>query len=308
MILCLGTTPVYQRSMTFDRLALDGVNRAKQVSDYASGKSLNAARVAHTLGREVVAVGFVGGSRGRMICGDLDSAQIRHDFVAVPAETRQCITVIDQATGMATELVEESSPVEEAYWKQLDERLRILLPQANIWIFSGTLPPAAPQDFYARWLALARQAGATVVLDTRGEPLRLAMKHANAIFKLNRDEFAETLNEDLSRDEQLIENVRSHVPPGGKLIITLGASGALGSDGQSCWRVVSPKVQAVSAVGSGDAFAAGLAIGIGEGKSLDEALRLAAACGAANAMTPLAGHLDADDVDRLLPQVEIERV
>lgn len=308
MILCLGTTPVYQRSMTFAKLTLDGVNRAKQVSDYASGKSINAARVIHAMGRDVIATGFVGGSRGRMLCGDLDSAGIRHDFVMVSAETRQCITTIDTAAGTATELVEESLPVDEAAWKSLDQRMRHLLPQAEIWIFSGTLPPGAPQDFYARWLPLAGRIGALAVLDARGEPLRLAMKHPKAVFKLNRDEFTETLNADLSRDDRLIEAVRQQAPPAGKLIVTLGAAGAIGSDGQSCWRVKSPKVKAISAVGSGDAFAAGLAMALGEGKSVDDALRLAAACGAANAMTSLAGHLDPAEVDRLLPLVEIQHV
>ena len=306
MILCLGTTPVYQRSMTFAKVVTNGVNRATEVSDYASGKSINAARVIHTLGRDVILTGFVGGSRGRMLCGDLDATGIRHDFVMVPAETRQCITVIDSSTSAATELVEESSPVDETCWKSLDLRLRVLLPNARAWIFSGTLPHGAPQDFYARWLPLAAQLGTLAVIDARGEPLRLAMKHSKAVFKLNREEFAETLNADLSRDDHLIEAIRQHAPLGGKLIVTLGASGAIGSDGRSAWRVKSPQVKAISAVGSGDAFAAGLAMALSEDKTLDDALRLAAACGAANAMTSLAGHLDPAEVERLLPDVEID--
>lgn len=308
MILCLGTTPVYQRSMTFDHVMLDRVNRAKDVNDYASGKSLNAARVIHTLGKPVLATGFVGGSRGRTLCGDLDSAGIPHDFVMVSPQTRKCITVIDRSNGTATELVEESAPVEEAAWQQLERKLRMLLSKANVWIFSGSLPPDAPQNFYAQWLPLAKQLNVVAVVDTRGEPLRLAMQHSNAIFKLNRDELGETLNADLSEDDALIAAIRRQTPPGGKLIITSGASGAIGCDGKSCWRVISPKVKAISAVGSGDAFAAGLAMGLGDGNSLDEALRLAAACGAANAMTALAGHVNVSDVERLLGEVVIEPV
>jgi tagatose 6-phosphate kinase len=299
MILCLGTTPVYQRSMTFDCVRPDGVNRAKEVADYASGKSLNVARVLHTLGKEPLAAGFVGGARGRMLCGDLDAAGIRHEFVTVRPETRQCITIIDQAAGTATELVEESAAVEESAWQELDRKLRWLLPQSRLWIFSGTLPPAAPQDFYARWLPLARQIGATAILDTRGEPLKLALQHGNAIYKLNRDEFAETLGADLSDDRTLVDMIRKQTPDAGKLIITLGKSGAIGSDGNNVWRVHSPMVKAVSAVGSGDAFAAGLGAALSDGMPLQDALKLAAACGAANALTPFAGHLLHTDVERL---------
>lgn len=306
MFICLGTTPVYQRSMTFDRVKLDGVNRAKHVADYASGKSINVARVLCTLGHEVLATGFVGGTRGEMLCDDLDAAGIEHHFTVVGKETRQCITVIDREAGTATELVEESSPVMDAAWEKLDGKLRLLLPKSPIWIFSGTLPPGAPQDFYARWLPLAREQNARVVIDARGEPLKLALQHGNAIFKLNRDEFAETIGTDLSDDARLIGAIRNNTPPGGKLIVTLGKSGAIASDGATVWRVRSPSVKAISAVGSGDAFAAGLAIALSTCEPMDEALKLAAACGAANAMTALAGHLLPEDVTNLRSQARVE--
>lgn len=306
MILCLGTTPVYQRSMTFDRVKLDGVNRAKEVADYASGKSPNVARVLHTLGTSPLATGFVGGSRGRTFCADLDAASIQHDFVEIAQETRQCVTVIDRAAGTATELVEESSPVDEAAWRQLHSKLETLLPPSKLWIFSGTLPPRAPQDFYARWLPLAGRTGATAIIDARGEPLKIAFRHGNAIFKLNRDEFSETLNADLIDDHALTDAIRRNVPAGGKLIVTLGKSGAIASDGTTVWRVHSPPVKAISAVGSGDAFAAGLGAAMSTGESLGQALKFAAACGAANAMTARAGHLHREDVERLAAQVRVD--
>src|SRR5690348_4688636 len=116
MILCLGTTPAAQRTMIFERFAVDAVNRAAHTHDYASGKSINVARVLHTLGRDAVATGFVGGDRGEFLRRDLDQSGIRHDFVTVAAPTRQCITIIDKSAGTATELVEESHQVEPAGW------------------------------------------------------------------------------------------------------------------------------------------------------------------------------------------------
>lgn len=308
MILCLGLTPVYQRSMSFERVMLDDVNRAIQVYDYASGKSINVARVLHTLGQDALITGFIGGARGAMLSGDLHAAGLRHDFITVAPETRQCITVIDRAAGTATELVEESAPVQESDWRGLEHKLESILPGARIWIFSGTLTPGAPPDFFARWLPLARQTRATAIIDTRGEPLRRAMQHSNVILKMNRDELAMTLNQDLSEDSRLIDAIRTHTPAEGKMIVTLGAAGALASDGRSCWRVVSPRVQAISAIGSGDAFAAGLAAGIVDQKPFPESLQLAAACGAANAMSALAGHLTRKDVERLIDEVCVEEM
>ena len=101
MILCVGTTPVMQRTMTFARLQIDAVNRAADVRESASGKSINVARVAHTLGAEVVATGFLGGPRGAFIRSDLDSAGIAHDFVSVRPNTRMCVTMIDHGGATA---------------------------------------------------------------------------------------------------------------------------------------------------------------------------------------------------------------
>src|SRR5438046_341237 len=137
MIVCIGTTPVYQRSMAFGRVEVNGVNRARAVWDYASGKAVNVARVLQALGEEVVATGFAGGDWGAARLRDLDGAGIRHDFALVAAPTRQCVTVIDEAGGTATELVEESHPVRLEDWDTLYEKVGGLLPGAAAWVLSG---------------------------------------------------------------------------------------------------------------------------------------------------------------------------
>ena len=55
-----------------------------------------------------------------------------------------------------------------------------------MWVFSGSRPPGAPQDAYARWVELARQRNVKLIIDARGEPLRLAMKHPGFVVKVNR--------------------------------------------------------------------------------------------------------------------------
>src|SRR4029079_1312917 len=106
MILCVGTTPVWQRSMVFERLRLNEVNRAAAVHDFASGKSVNVARVLHTLGEAVVASGFVGGDRGAALLRDLDAAGVPNDFVVAAAATRQCVSVIDRERRTGRESVQ----------------------------------------------------------------------------------------------------------------------------------------------------------------------------------------------------------
>src|SRR5580698_683146 len=123
MILCTGTTPTAQRTLIFERVRLDAVNRAIEVHEHASGKSVNVARVAHALGEPVLATGFLGGNRGEFIRRELDTADIAHDFVSVSPQTRLCTTVVDRSSKTATELVEESAAVACGDWERLTETI-----------------------------------------------------------------------------------------------------------------------------------------------------------------------------------------
>src|SRR4051794_29638251 len=111
MIVFLSTTPALQRTMVFPRLQVDAVNRATEVVDYASGKNINAARVARALGEDVVATGVLGGETGRRIAANLDAAGIARDFVDVSPPTRMCVTAVDRSAGTATELIEEAAEI-----------------------------------------------------------------------------------------------------------------------------------------------------------------------------------------------------
>jgi len=306
MLLCLGATPTMQRSMFFDRVISDAVNRAARVLEYASGKSVNVARVARLLGADVTAVGFAGGDRGAALLRGLDEAGVRHEFVTVPAPTRLCTTVIDRTGGTVTELVEESSPVEAPHWADLFDRTTALLPRAAVLVLSGSLPPGGPADFYARCADAATAAGCRVVLDGRGEPLRLALRAGGLVAKLNREELAATVGRPLEADADLQEAMRQTCPAGGSILVTQGAQGAVAWDGGRFWRVPAPRVVAVNPIGSGDAFAAGLAVAMERGWGPAEAYALAAACGAANALTERAGVVGPADVERLRREVHVE--
>ncbi|MGB7157428.1 MAG: 1-phosphofructokinase family hexose kinase [Tepidisphaeraceae bacterium] len=309
MILCLGTTPAVQRTMTFASLHVDGVNRATSVTQTASGKSINVTRVAHTLGEEVIATGFVGGDAAAFIRRDLDADGIRHDFVDVEPTTRTCITVIDESAGTATELIEESKTVEPGAWQRLSDRLDAHLRTADVLVLSGTLPPGAPQDFYGHCVRRASLHGVRTIVDATGEPLRHALAAKPFIAKPNRAELGKTLDVDTSTDVALRDAMRKLVASGPQwVVVTMGSEGAMVSDGKGFWRITIPTVEVVNPIGSGDSFAAGLAVGIVRGLAIPDAAALAAACGVANAMTQVAGHVRMEDVERLQRAITVVAV
>ncbi|MGH7969235.1 MAG: PfkB family carbohydrate kinase, partial [Limisphaerales bacterium] len=155
MILCIGATPAAQRVMAFERLAADEVNRAAVCVDGVAGKSVNVAKVLHALGESVVATGFLGGDRGSEVADTLQSLGIQLAFVPVETRTRQCITVIDKATGAITELVEESGSVPSRDYERLLGIVRDWAPRCSALVMSGTITPGGPEDFYLRCAELA---------------------------------------------------------------------------------------------------------------------------------------------------------
>ena len=64
----------------------------------------------------------------------------------------------------------------------------------------------------------------------------------------------------------------------------------------------------VNTVGCGDAFLAGFLFGLDAGQPLDVCLRQAVACGAASTLTPSAGSVKPEDVERLAAQARVEQL
>ena len=93
-----------------------------------------------------------------------------------------------------------------------------------------------------------------------------------------------------------------------RVVITAGKDPALAFDGHSFWKIVTPRISLVNPIGSGDAFTAGLVWRLLRGEGIDEACRWAAAAGAANALTLMAGEVNRNDLERLAPDVVVQKV
>jgi tagatose 6-phosphate kinase len=292
--------------MTFQHVTRDGVNRAFEVREFPAGKSINAARVLHVLDADPLAIGFLGGHTGRFIREELDRLALKHDFLETEPATRTCVTVVDRSAGTATELIEEPAVVPDEIYTALLAKLGQHLHHAKALLLSGALPRGAPPDFYARCVAGGIGAGAVVVLDAKGESLKLALACKPTVVKPNRSELEETLEMKIDSPDLMKTAIRRLITAGPRwVVVTDGAKETIASDGESFWKISTPKVPVISAIGSGDSFAAGLTAALTARQALPQACRLAAACGAANAMTAFAGHVRSQDVNLLLSGISV---
>lgn len=308
-VLCLSTSPTMQRTLVFSRVVAGDTNRADEVHDFASGKAVNAARVLHTLGYPTRFIGLLGGYRGGRFQRDLKASGIPADVVEVEANTRLCVTVVDRAARQATELIEESAAVTTVDVERLLERLSARLPEASALILTGSLAAGVAEDFYARAIRLAEAAGVPSILDATGEPLRRALAERPTVAKPNRPELAATVGRPVESRNTMREAMSAMVRQGARnVVVTRGRDGSSVCDAERVWEVSTPRVDLVSPIGSGDAYAAGLAIGLRAGMGVPEVCRLASACGAANAQTLRAGFLDPERVSELATEVSIREI
>ncbi len=312
MIITLGTTPAFARTMVFDEVVADDVNRTGEVYEHAAGKGINVAKVVRTLGEEVVAMGFLGGDTGKYIRAQLDTMTIKHAFVEVPTKTRTCITVLDDSNKQVTELIEEAVPVEQPHWDKLRQTFADLVTHATLVVLSGSLPPDAPAEFYAECVRLAHGANVRCIVDATGEALGHAIVEKPYVIKPNEDELADTTGVPIDSDVTLREGLRQVLNAGANwCLVSRGGDPAILGGAEPGQRLIAmqirpPEVEVISPIGSGDSLAAGVAVALARGMSMPDAARLGVACGAANAKTLLAGFVKFDDVFELHPQVQIE--
>jgi 1-phosphofructokinase family hexose kinase len=295
--------------MVFEQLSLDDVNRAATTIEGAAGKSVNVAKVLKALGEAPVATGFLGGWRGKQVRGDLESRGIEAVFVTVAAQTRECVTVIERATGRITELIEESPPVTPAEHEQLLALIRQKMPGCKAAVMSGTIAPGADPALYRVVAQMVHGHGGLSVVDAQGAALTEALAAGPGLVKPNRKELAATVGRTLDDEPAAIVAMRELSERGARrIVVTAGKEPALAFDGRQLWRVRSPSITPVNPIGSGDSFTAGLVWRLVKGDDLGEACRWGAAAGAANALTLMAGEVSREDVERLAPEVKLERL
>ena len=308
-ILCIGTTPAAQRVMIFRKLTPDAVNRAVTTLDGAAGKSINAAKILKTLGAHPIATGLLGGQRGDFLRAAMAEKNIESNFVTVTTPTRQCITVIDESAGMHTELVEESRPVSLADFGKFMAVIRRRITGCRAAVMSGTIASGGPATLYRDCVRLAENAGALSVVDALGAALTGALAAKPGLVKPNRSELAATVGRELKSEAGVMRAMRELCERGAqRVIVTAGREPALAFDGNIFWRIITPRIQAVNPIGSGDAFTAGAVLRLLRGDDLGEACLWGAAAAAANTLTPMPGELNRKDVTRLAKLVRVQRI
>jgi 1-phosphofructokinase family hexose kinase len=291
-----------------DHLTVGSIHRPTAVVPRPGGKGLNAARAAAALGARVTAVGIVGGRSGDWIVERLAEIGVEASMLRSAAETRTCISILDRSTGSLTELYERGVEIEPAAWEALEVIVTRELDRGDVGAlaFSGSLPPGAPTDGYARIARLAGARSVPVLADTYGPALADVLAERPAVVKVNAAEAGEAAGLSVVDAGSAVVAARVLRDRGAvAVVVTLGTAGAVAVSAAGEARLEPPDVRGAYPVGSGDAFLAGLVTALVGGAPLIDAARLGMAAGIANALLPGAGELDRTTAERLVSLVVV---
>jgi len=285
MIYTVTLNPTIDRTMHLDALRVGELNRAIHTRIDLSGKGVNVSVALRRFGVESVMLGFSGGIAGCLLVDGLREQGYRCEFRTVSGETRSNLTVIDASTGVTTKLNEPGPTVGTDDIADLEADLvRLMTPDDRV-VFSGSLPPGAPPDTYARLMRACCSQGATTVLDTSGPAMGPGCRAAPDLVKPNDVEAAELVGLSLDTLPRLVEGLDAIRALGPKrILLSLGSRGAALAVNEAVWLAEPPSITEVSAIGAGDASLAGALYAWTHALSPAEMVRWAVATGTATAM------------------------
>jgi 1-phosphofructokinase len=309
MILTFTPNPAVDKTLLVAALRPGGVNRARESHLDPGGKGINAARVAHRLGRPATALTIVGGYVGSLLEQGLREEGVPHDSVRVEDETRLNVVLVDEATGASTRVWDRGAAVPAGRTADVAALVERHLAGATVLVCAGTLPPGLPEDFYAQVLEAAAAAGLRTVLDSDGASFVRGMEGRPTVIKPNVREAEAVLGRRLVDEHDVIAGAVELLRRGPEaVVVSMGAAGSVLATDAGLVRALPPRIERRSAVGSGDSLVAGLAIALHDRLDLVEGLRIGTAAGAATAMTVGTQLGSRAEIEAMLPRVRVERI
>ncbi len=277
-------------------------NRVSNLEKRPGGKGLNVARILHQLGTPSISVFPAGGESGLWLRRAVEQLHCTSKFVVIDNETRSTVTVTSR-NAHPTVYAEPGPVLQRQEWFGLGRLLVEQLKDSSMLVIAGSLPPRANVNLIGGWIASARAAGVSVLVDTSGAGTIIAARAGVTVLKLNVQELLEATG--LGNAAAAIRSL--HRLGAQVVVVSVGENGILASDGHAI--VTVPAVAGVSGnpTGAGDAATAGLVTALLGGHSLEIALEWASACGAAAVLEPVAGEISVAKFHEFLSQYERER-
>lgn len=306
--LIINFNPALDRTAIVDKYNPYGVNKAKRLIVLPGGKGVNLGRALKTLGyKDFICSGIIGGNIGRLYKVLLDKEEIPNDFFWIKDETRIAYATYEESTGIGIITNEQGPEITKEEIERFGRFITQKYISARVIVLTGGSPPSVSPKDIRDLVREFKNEGKQIFIDTSGDMLRLCAELGPYCLKINEHELKDAFGISLEEKGALKDFYSSLVRLGTKwLIITRGENGAVFIAEDKSFIGRNERIYTHYAIGSGDAFLAGVLYGSFKKLSPEEILALAMSCGSANTLQFGACVFDIEDVKRLKNEIIIE--
>ncbi len=284
-IVTLTMNPAIDTSCAVERVETESKLRCGEPSYFPGGGGLNVARAIRELGGEACAYWTCGGVFGNFLKQLLDLEGCPNEPLPIAEMTRENLVVSERTSGQQYRFCMPGPRLLEQEAQQCLEQLQ-RIPPPDYLVLSGSLPPGAGSDFYAR-LARAVDPRCRVILDASGDALRHGLQGPIYLVKPNLKELGDLAGRPIEADADIIRVSKSLIEQGqvSVVVTSLGADGAMLTTAEGSEHVRAPQVPIGSKVGAGDSSVAGITLALARGMSISQAVHFGVAAGSAAVIT-----------------------
>lgn len=308
MILTICPNPSIDCTIELDSLNVGKLNRVDNKVETYSGKALNVAVGVARLGEKCLATGFMFDANARLFEQVLDREGVEHKFVYNPGNARTNYKIIDKRS-MLTEINDRGERVLPDKQDELVAMVRDITPDYDIAVMSGSLPKGVDPSFYGRVLSAIPQ-NVKVIVDTEKANMLSALQSREIFMvKPNLRELEDFTGRVVRDLHDMVKASAKYLNMGVKyVLVSLGAEGAVLTDGTESFFCKSASVAVNSTVGAGDSMVSAVCVGVEKGVPMQEILRMAAAAGTAAVTTSGTNLFYRDKYNEIYSKIYSEKI
>lgn len=247
------------------------------------GGGINVARAITFLGGNATAIFPSGGATGEHLIALLREENVPVESLDAREWTRQNLHVHIDSTGEQYRFVMPGAALHNDELQQLQEKVLQIEP-GSLLVVSGSLPPGVSLDAFVTLIKTAQRHKLRCIIDSSGDALAAALDIGHIeLVKPNQKELSALVKRELIQPDD-VRNAAQEIVRSGKarrVVVSLGAQGALAVDEKSCVQVVPPPIKSQSTVGAGDSMVGAMTLKLAENASLEEMVRYGVAAGSA---------------------------
>lgn len=298
-ILCLCFSPTFQKTITFEKVTLEKVNRSLYYRMDASGKAVNSARVLAQLEKDCVYTFCPLGKNDSAKFVELakkDNLQL--SYVEIDGGIRECCTLLDKAKDATTELVVGEPDLQRTKEfieseKQLLLKVEELIKSVDGVLLAGSRPKVWADDIYAKIAELSIKHNKIFLADFIGNDLMLTLEKCTpTIIKINDEEFCKTFGmtfvEDSTENDDYENKLKAAIVEKSQqlqnlIIVTRGTKPTFAGNKGEFASCPVEKLKPVNTTACGDSFNAGFLYDYLNNQNFESALKKGTWCAARNA-------------------------